>query len=150
MDMLHLTRVHLRSRGLQLNSNWWNVWDMMTTPSANPCVGRTLLQWSYTQSNGLFQPLGRSWLVSSFYLRLHGPGHWLQRCFSALTALGGSDLNTSNNSARTSATAVEDWRHNQLSYLRYPLNERLVFMALKSMKETVQLKPEIGRIGNGF
>lgn len=52
-----------------------------------------------------------SWLVGPFYPRLLGPGHWLEHCFSAHTALRGSDLNTSNNPARTSATAVEDWKH---------------------------------------
>lgn len=46
-----------------------------------------------------------------FTPRLHGPGHWLKRCFCAHAALRGSDLNTSNKPARTSATALVDWTH---------------------------------------
>lgn len=78
-----------------------------------------LLQRGCTHSNHLLRPLGLwedtpllcSWLVSPFYPGLHGPGHWLERCFSAHTALRGSDLNTSNNPVGTSAMAEEDWKH---------------------------------------
>lgn len=77
-----------------------------------------LLQWGYSQSNRSLWPLGLwgdtallcSWLVSPFYPRLPTPGHRLEHCFSAHTGLSGCDLNTSNNPARTSATAVEDWK----------------------------------------
>lgn len=73
----------------------------------------------YPLSNRLLWPLGLqgdtpllcSRLESPFCHRQHGPGHWLERCFSAHTALRGSDLNTSNNLAHTSETAEEDWKH---------------------------------------
>lgn len=65
-------------------------------------------------------PLPYSWLVRLFYLGLHGSGHWLEYCFSAHTALRGSDLNTSNKPARTSATAVEDWKHTSLLIIDGP------------------------------
>lgn len=73
------------------------------------CVGSN----SFVRPQGLWEdtPPLCSWLVSLFHLRQHGPGHWLECCFSAHTALRGSDLNTSNKAARTGATAVEDWNH---------------------------------------
>lgn len=128
---------------------WWAIvlslqrgWFLKHTEQSK--LWLLLLQWGYARSNRLLWPLGLwgdtqllcSRLVSPFYPRLHGPGHWLERCFSAHTTLRGSDLNTSNNPARTSATAVEDWKHTRFFILdTAKMREYIVLVVQMSRQE---------------